>query len=208
HPHRAAEHDGGERLGPLRREGGVVLPRSRGSPAAAQRDRPAEVPGVRLLRFAPLGRPARPRCDASRVRRTLFFTPGGETAIGLAGLIQGQRARLRSAAALALVGLALAPAARAATSTLNTRVTMSDGVSLQATVTGEAPLVARPVIAEFSPYGAGTGTTYDGTAYNYLLVQIRGTGASDGRFDALGDRTQRDVAETLGWACGQPWSDG
>jgi len=106
------------------------------------------------------------------------------------------------------VGLALAPAARAATSTLNTRVTMSDGVSLQATVTGEAPLVARPVIAEFSPYGAGTGTTYDGTAYNYLLVQIRGTGASDGRFDALGDRTQRDVAETLGWACGQPWSDG
>jgi predicted acyl esterase len=84
---------------------------------------------------------------------------------------------------------------------------MSDGVSLAATVTGEAPLMPRPVIVEFSPYGSGSGTTYDGTAYNYLLVQIRGTGSSDGRFDALGPRTQRDVVETLRWACRQPWSD-
>jgi predicted acyl esterase len=64
------------------------------------------------------------------------------------------------------------------------------------------------VIVEFSPYGRGSGTTQDGPAYNYLLVQIRGTGDSDGRFDALGPRTQQDVAETLAWACHQPWSDG
>ena len=35
-----------------------------------------------------------------------------------------------------------------------------------------------------------------------------GTGDSGGRFDALGPRTQQDVAEVLRWACSQPWSDG
>ena len=95
-----------------------------------------------------------------------------------------------------------------ATATLNTRVTMSDGVSLAATLTGRAPLRKRPVLVEFSPYGPGTMTTSDGPAYNYLLVQIRGTGDSDGVFDALGPRTQFDVAQTLKWACHQPWSAG
>ena len=113
-----------------------------------------------------------------------------------------------AAAAALSATLLLAPAARADPATLNTRVPMSDGVSLQGTVTGQGPLGARPVIVEFSPYGPGSGTTDDGPAYNYLLVQIRGTGDSDGRFDALGDRTQQDVVETLRWACHQSWSDG
>ena len=98
--------------------------------------------------------------------------------------------------------------AHAAQATVDTRVAMSDGVTLQATLTGESPLAPRPVIVEFSPYGRSSGTTSDGPAYNYLLVQIRGTGDSDGRFDALGPRTQRDVLEMLRWACKQPWSDG
>src|SRR5947199_8485403 len=85
---------------------------------------------------------------------------------------------------------------------------MSDGVTLHATVAGQARLRARPVIVEFSPYGPGTGTASDGPAYNYLLVQIRGTGDSDGRFDALGNRTQQDVVESLAWACHQRWGDG
>lgn len=101
-----------------------------------------------------------------------------------------------------------AGAATTSTATLNTRVTMSDGVTLAATITGQAPLTARPVIVEFSPYGPGSGTTQDGPAYNYLLVQIRGTGDSDGEFDALGPQTQTDVQQTLQWACGQPWSNG
>ncbi len=119
----------------------------------------------------------------------------------------------RAAAALALpasaaVAIALPATASAAGASFNTRVRMSDGVTLQATVTGQAPLSARPVIVEFSPYGRGSGTTYDGPAYNYLLVQIRGTGDSDGVFDALGPRTQQDVVETLRWACHQAWSNG
>ena len=112
------------------------------------------------------------------------------------------------AAVVVIAACALAPAAQAATATLSKRVRMGDGVTLQATITGQAPLVARPVIAEFSPYGSGSGTTNDGPAYNYLLVQIRGTGQSNGRFDALGPRTQSDVLTTLRWACAQPWSNG
>src|SRR2546423_2984676 len=107
-----------------------------------------------------------------------------------------------------LVLLFAAAPARAAEVSRNIRFTASDGVSLQTTVTGADPLTARPVIVEFSPYGRDSGTYRPGPAYNFLLVQIRGTGDSDGRFDALGDRTQADVVEVLRWACHQPWSDG
>ncbi|MEA2126149.1 MAG: uncharacterized protein QOI80_2931, partial [Solirubrobacteraceae bacterium] len=86
--------------------------------------------------------------------------------------------------------------------------TATDGVQHKTTVTGAEPLAARPTIVEFSPYGRGSGTFDAGPAYNHLLVQIRGTGDSHGRFDALGPRTQADVAEVLGWACHQPFSDG
>jgi len=108
---------------------------------------------------------------------------------------------------LVAVVVQAAPAA-AATETRSERFTASDGVELQTTLTGEAPLTKRPTIVEFSPYGRASGTFDGGPAYNHLLVQIRGTGDSDGSFDALGPRTQADVAETLGWACGKEWSDG
>src|SRR3954470_12239945 len=108
----------------------------------------------------------------------------------------------------ALVLLVLSSPARAAEVSKDIRFTASDGVSLQTTVTGAAPLAPRPVIVEFSPYGRDSGTFTPRPDFNFLLVQIRGTGDSDGRFDALGDRTQADVAEVLRWACGQPWSDG
>src|SRR3954453_8131412 len=98
--------------------------------------------------------------------------------------------------------------ARAAQVSQDIRFTASDGVSMQTTVTGAAPLAPRPVIVEFSPYGRDSGTFTPRPDFNFLLVQIRGTGDSDGRFDALGDRTQSDVVEVLRWACHQPWSDG
>src|SRR3954469_7154892 len=100
-----------------------------------------------------------------------------------------------------------APAAAAPVSQ-NVRFTAGDGVSLQTTITGEGSLARRPTIVEFSPYGRNSGTLDAGKSFNYLLVQIRGTGDSDGQFDALGPRTQADVAEVLRWACHQPWSNG
>ena len=128
---------------------------------------------------------------------------------------RGRSSRLRVAAAILAVGLTgpvlLGSTARGATPgrfSEDIRFTASDGVSLQTTLTGTARPAARPVIVEFSPYGRGTGTFSPSSAYNFLLVQIRGTGDSDGQFDALGPRTQSDVFEVLNWACHQPWSNG
>src|SRR4051794_35717860 len=120
----------------------------------------------------------------------------------------GRGLRLIVGCVATLLALGAAAPAHAARTSQDIRFTASDGVSLQTTVTGEAPLAPRPTIVEFSPYGDDSGTFTPGPAYNFLLVQIRGTGDSDGRFDALGDRTQADVVEVLRWACHQPWSDG
>lgn len=119
-----------------------------------------------------------------------------------------RRAAALLATAAALGGTLLATSASAATVSSNQRFTASDGVSLQATISGEGSLSPRPVIVEFSPYGRGTTTSAPIPGFNSLLIQIRGTGDSDGRFDALGPRTQLDVVEALQWACHQPWSDG
>jgi predicted acyl esterase len=117
------------------------------------------------------------------------------------------RTRLLATLAAGALLVAAAPAA-AETTSVNARFTAGDGVELQTTLTGQAPIEPRPVIVEFSPYGRGSGTLDPGPAYNTLLVQIRGTGDSDGSFDALGPRTQADVAEVLRWACDQDWSNG
>src|SRR3954451_2971886 len=120
----------------------------------------------------------------------------------------GRGLRLIVGCVATLVALVPAAPAHAAAVSRDIRFTTSDGVSLQTTVTGAAPLAPRPTIVEVSPYGDDSGTFTPGPAYNFLLVQIRGTGDSDGRFDALADRTQADVVEVLRWACHQPWSDG
>lgn len=88
------------------------------------------------------------------------------------------------------------------------RVTMSDGVTLATTLTSSAPDAQRPVVIEFSPYGRGSHSFTPTSDYQSLLVQIRGTGDSDGSFDALGPRGQKDVVDTMEWACRQPWSNG
>jgi hypothetical protein len=106
-----------------------------------------------------------------------------------------------------------APSGAEAQVTRDMRLELSDGVELEVKLGGKGPLVdgelpARPVILEFSPYAPGCCFEAAGPAYNYLQVHIRGTGLSDGSFDALGPRSQQDVAEVLDWACTQPWSNG
>jgi predicted acyl esterase len=97
--------------------------------------------------------------------------------------------------------------------TQDLRVPMDDGVELLVRLGGRGPLVdghlpPRPVIAEFSPYGPGCCTEYGGPEVNHLQVHIRGTGDSDGSFDALGPRSQDDLVQVMRWACEQPWSNG
>jgi predicted acyl esterase len=90
---------------------------------------------------------------------------------------------------------------------------VSDGVELEVKLGGRGPLTdgrlpARPVIVEFSPYAPTCCPEVAGPEFNYLQVHIRGTGLSDGSFDALGPRSQSDVVDVLAWACAQPWSNG
>lgn len=119
---------------------------------------------------------------------------------GLSAVVGGL---LVAVGAVAVPGVASADPA-----TTKDRVTVSDGTSLAVTLTGEQPMQARPTVVEFTPYGSSGAAFSVGADYNYLLVQIRGTGDSNGSFDALGPQGQQDVVDVLEWACTQPWSDG
>jgi hypothetical protein len=127
--------------------------------------------------------------------------------LGISSRLLLRTLALMLAAALAVAGTS-SPASAADPTQQQVTFTASDGVELRATLTGTDSIEPRPTLVEFSPYGRNSGTLTVGPAYNTLLVQIRGTGDSDGSFDALGPRTQRDVREVLEWACTQPWSDG
>jgi uncharacterized protein len=113
----------------------------------------------------------------------------------------------RLAGLLAIAFLAAVPRADAAVVTRQLSFRADDGVVLHATVGGDRTLSRRPLIVEDSPYAPGI-DAFAGTAYNYVELQWRGTGRSGGALDSTGPRDQRDLAEFLGWACGQPWSDG
>lgn len=94
----------------------------------------------------------------------------------------------------------------------------SDGVTLRFFVSSAGALRPRPLIVEFSPYApasfeqqfaAPPGFPRNfGAAYNHVVVHARGTGQSGGAWGPVGPRDQQDVAEFLGWACTQPWSNG
>jgi putative CocE/NonD family hydrolase len=101
-----------------------------------------------------------------------------------------------------------APAAPAATVVEDADFVASDGVTLHATVSGEAPLVPRPLVVEYSPYGQAPGGPPTGTAFNYVHVHARGTGESGGAWDIMGPREQADIAESLQFFCDKPWSNG
>lgn len=85
----------------------------------------------------------------------------------------------------------------------------SDGTVLHATVGGFRSLARRPVIVEDSPYAPDVSSLgWVGSDFNFLELQWRGTGRSEGSLDATGPADQRDLSQFLGWACSQPWSDG
>jgi predicted acyl esterase len=83
-----------------------------------------------------------------------------------------------------------------------------DGVVLHATMGGAGGVSRRPLIIEDTPYGTGCCNAFAGPAYNYIVLQWRGTGQSYGSFSSTGLRDQKDLSEFVSWACGQPWSDG
>lgn len=107
-------------------------------------------------------------------------------------------------------------------------VTMRDGTILSADVYRPAradgsPVPGRfPVVVVQTVYGKGTmgpmpnglpgpsGTWLAFARYGYVhvVVDVRGTGGSQGAFDPLGAESNRDNYDTVQWAAGQPWSSG
>ena len=103
---------------------------------------------------------------------------------------------------------AAAPSAAPPTVTESLSFRASDGTVLHATVAGTGSLAPRPLIVEDSPYAPAVGSLdWVGAAYNRVELQWRGTGLSGGSLDTTGPLDQSDLAQFLGWACTQPWSN-
>src|SRR3954453_4230779 len=92
-------------------------------------------------------------------------------------------------------------------------ITMSDGIILRANVYRPDKPGRYPVVLTQTPYNKesalGAGNTYlVQRGYVHVVVDVRGTGSSQGSWDSFGPSEQRDGAEVVAWTRTQPWSDG
>jgi hypothetical protein len=100
------------------------------------------------------------------------------------------------------------------------KIAMDDGVQLSATVTlpadadGNAVATPLPVILTQTGYNKSIPAI---PAYNEFLVRhgyvhvsvdVRGTGLSEGDWEAFSEREQADYAQVMDWVATQPWSNG
>lgn len=134
--------------------------------------------------------------------------------------------RITAVLTLSIAAL-IAPAAHADPVALcNEPITASDGVVLRANVFLPKAEGRFPVVLTTTGYNkdvghpAGTPCSSDsgglvaGNAklleqgIGVMLLDDRGTGASEGRWDSWGARTQQDYGEVLDWIQAQKWSDG
>lgn len=110
------------------------------------------------------------------------------------------------------------PATFGVHSTLDVPVTMGDGVVLSVDVHRPAeqdgqPAPGRfPVLMTQTPYNSSIqdpkAPYFVERGYVDLVVDIRGTGTSGGRFGSFDRRSQLDGKELVAWAASQDWSDG
>ena len=108
--------------------------------------------------------------------------------------------------------------------TRRTTIPMPDGAELAATVVlpadagGNAVETPLPTILSLTGYNKAVGdfvpTLGGGNAlfvshgYAHVIVDVRGTGASDGQWEAFGAGEQADYRPTLDWVAAQPFSNG
>lgn len=134
---------------------------------------------------------------------------------------------LRTTLLVTVAAALLAPAAQAApVSICNAPIKMSDGVTLRANVFLPKPDARVPVVLTVTGYNKDTNnplglagcssssaiasgnTKLLDEGIGIMLLDDRGTGSSEGRWDSWGRRTQDDYAEVLDWIQAQKWSDG
>ena len=106
----------------------------------------------------------------------------------------------------------------------NQYITMDDGIRLGATVAwpadanGKVPDQPLPVILTLTGYSKDNGAfvpTIGGAnpyflshGYVHVDVDVRGTGRSDGQWEALSEREQKDYRQVVDWVVQQPWCNG
>ncbi|HYZ28367.1 MAG TPA: CocE/NonD family hydrolase [Thermoleophilaceae bacterium] len=109
------------------------------------------------------------------------------------------------------------PARYGVVSETNLPITMPDGTRLSANIYRPDSPGRYPVLLFQNPYGSNGVSKNDGGAsdpylvqrgYVQVVVDVRGTGQSEGTWDPFGPAEQRDGFDLVEWAARQPWSDG
>lgn len=167
----------------------------------------------------------------SRTRSRLLIAPLLSVAlIAAPGITTSTAEAMTSATPLseATTGWTPRPEQYSQTSTTkDLAIPMSDGVKLRADLTLPAnadgtPIGAKvPVVVTITAYNktaiaGGFGGTLAGAdpaylvkrGYAQLTVDARGTGSSEGQWNAFDRRENKDAAEVMAWAHRQPWSNG
>lgn len=170
---------------------------------------------LRLLTATPRGhehRAERPRVLVGRARP--IAVTGGSPARRLSRAIP---------LALLIAGFAVSDA-QATVSMCNVPITMSDGTVIRANVFLPSTTGQFPTVLTATGYNKDSGnptgqdcTGSQGIAgdepgltekgYAVMVFDDRGTGASGGKWDSWGQRTQEDYKEVLTWIQAQSWSN-
>src|SRR5689334_17146696 len=134
--------------------------------------------------------------------------------------------RVLSMALLASVACgAAASTANASVALCNVGIPMSDGTVLPANVYLPSESGQYPTVLTATGYnkdaGNPTGQSCESSqgiagdepgltekGFAVMVIDDRGTGASGGKWEVWGERTQQDYKEVLDWIQGQSWSDG
>jgi putative CocE/NonD family hydrolase len=146
------------------------------------------------------------------LRRTRAFFVGGAAAASL--VLVGGSTVARAAPASSSWTPYDRPSQYGVVVDQHVRVQMSDGVVLNAVVRRPDASGTFPVIVTITPYNGTNGAiSVDDDylverGYVQVIVDARGTGESQGTWDDLGPREQRDGYEAVEWAAAQPWSNG
>lgn len=129
------------------------------------------------------------------------------------------RTMLTTAAAAATLLLSMTCAASGQSTpydlTADVRIPMTDGTQLAADVYVPTSGCPCPTILVQTPYRkSGTGqlsegnTIFPSNGYAMVVVDVRGTGSSEGMWDSFGEKEQADGATLVQWAAAQPFSNG